>query len=97
MNNISYSKRAGMCLKDKLIEIKKSQTQEKRRGYRDRFAGEIGVEPRTLSRYCREIRDIDTIAFIADKLGISVVEMISYEREIDYADKDDPDNMYKAA
>ncbi len=78
---ISYAERAGMYLKAQLVKGRKLASKEDRKGYRDKFASKIGVEPRTLSRYCIAIHDVDTIAAVASALGVSLGDMLSYEGE----------------
>ena len=77
----SYAKRAGMYLKAQLVKGRREASKEARKGYRDKFAERIGVDPRTLSRYCIAIHDVDTIAAIASALGVSLGDMLSYDGE----------------
>jgi len=78
---MSYAERAGMYLKAQLVQGKRAASKADRKGYRDKFAEKIGVDPRTLSRYCVEIHDVDTIAAVADALGVSVGDILSYDGE----------------
>ena len=78
---LSYAERAGMYLKAQLVQGRKSADKADRKGYRDKFAEKIGVDPRTLSRYCNAIHDVDTIAEVASALGVSVGDMLFYEGE----------------
>ena len=77
----SYAERAGKYLKTQLARGRREAIGEARKGYRDNFAEKIGVDPRTLSRYCIAIHDVDTIASIASALGVSIGDMLSYDGE----------------
>lgn len=79
--DITYAERAGLYLKAQLVQGRKAADKAARKGYRDNFAAKLGVDPRTLSRYCVAIHDVDTIAEIAAMLGVSVGDMLSYEGE----------------
>jgi len=79
--NLTYAERAGSFLKAQLVQGRKAAENEEKKRYREKFAEKLGVDPRTLSRYCIAIHDVDTIAYIAEMLGVSVREMLFYEEE----------------
>lgn len=78
---LTYAERAGRFLKAQLVQGKKAADKLGSKGYRMDFAEKIGVDLRTLSRYCNEIHDVNTIAYIADALGVSIGDMLSYDGE----------------
>jgi len=78
----TYAQRSGMCLKAALKAKKNSLPVDQRKEFRENFASSIGIGPKTLQRYCKYgINNVDTIAYIADKLGLSLRDMLSYEGE----------------
>ncbi len=78
---ILYSERAGMYLKTQFVKGRKVVDKANRNGYREKFAQQIGVDSRTLCRYSVAVHDVDTIAYLAASLGVSVGDMLSYEGE----------------
>ena len=80
--NMSPAERAGAFINAELKRRRLEEPKDTRKGYRDRFAERLRVDPRTLNRYCREIHDVNMICEIAGILGVDIGDMLSYGKDV---------------